>query len=318
MSIHTSRKNKTVKNYADFAIIDFLDHYEVDCKDSGNNVGRNWIGVEECVFCGCSGYHMAVNRQSKKVSCWSCGESSMIPRFVKELLRIEWKEVFEVIKRFGGDDQEFDFRETGNETILPSNLLDVSGAGLKYLENRGFTQHHVDKYHLKMTNHHSTLTVGDQTSIFGWRIIFPIIMSRKLVSYTGRDYTGKQGRYKNPFLEACVISSSSAIFNYDSLKKGQTGIILEGPTDAMRMGDQTCSLQGIKHTKEQVRYLAESDVKNFLICYDSSAYEKSRNLADSLSGLCGNVKIIKLLTADDPASLSDFEAVRLKKELLSL
>ncbi len=309
------RTNKNNTKFQEFDVEKFLEYYNISHKKSGKNVGLNWIGIEECPFCGLSGYHFAINEQSSGFHCWGCGEKGSIIKYIKVLLRCNTGKAFSILKQFWNPELEFHIRETGKEVILPSGLKKVDKYGKQYLANRGFDPEYIiEKYKLKQTGAGSFLNHKGTRSDFQYRLFIPIYMFRELVSYTGRDYTKKrEPRYQHPFLEACIVPPSSCIYNIDTVK--DRFIALEGPTDVWRMGDETISLQGIETTKEQIRYLTELNIKKAVIMFDSGKEDKARKLGYALKSVVPDVKIASL-DSGDPGELSDEEAVKIKQELL--
>jgi DNA primase len=309
-------RNKTNLKYFDFDIELFFQDYDIDYTSRGKNIGKDWIGLNECPFCGAQGNHFGVSSSSKGYHCWVCGEKGTIPTLIKEILQIDWNEVKEVIKKYSdGKIVEFSSRESGGKVILPSNLSDVNKIGMKYLKDRGFDSRSlVQKYKLKQTGMFSKLNHEGQTSDFRYRIIIPIYMNRQLVSYTGRDYTGKRDpRYRHPFIEACKIPPSSCIYNIDTVK--DRCLIVEGPTDVWKLGDGAVSIQGIEFTKEQIRFFYEKKLSKAVIMFDAGKEEKARQLGHILGGCIRDIQIASL-EDDDPGSLQAAEALKLKHSLL--
>lgn len=310
-----SRASKTFTKYQEFDIFKFLDHYNIPYIEHGKNIGNSWFALETCPFCDGGGNHFGINLQSKGYSCFICGEKGTPPNLVKELLRVSYGEALGIIKEFFNGELEFDIKETGSKVILPSGIIELSKSGGDYLKSRSFDPIYLrDKYKLQQTSGHSVLKHEGHKSDFKYRIIIPIYMNKQLVSFTGRDYTGQSAvRYKHVFIEACIIPPSSCLYNIDSVK--DKCILVEGPTDAWRLGDGAVSLQGIRHTKEQIRYLTDKNLKKVVILFDSGKEEEATKLAKILSSLIPVVQVA-FLPDGDPGELSDIEAVKIKHQLL--
>ena len=310
-----SRANKTSYKFQQFDIFKFLDKYDISYTEFGKNIGSQWFALEECPFCHGSGNHFGINIQSKGYSCWICGEKGSPPNLVKELLKVSYGEALSIINEFYDGELEFDIKETGENVIMPSGVIELSKSGGDYLKSRNFNPIYLrDKYKLQQTSGHSMLNHEGQKSDFKYRIIIPMFMNRKLVSYTGRDYTGMSDvRYKHVFIQACIIPPSSCLYNIDSVK--DRCIIVEGPTDVWRLGDGVISLQGIKYTKEQLGYIFDKGLKKVVILFDSGKEEEARKLAKILSSLIPVVQVA-FLPEGDPGELSDMEAIKIKRQLL--
>lgn len=309
---------KKSNKYKNFDIERFLNDYDIEFKESGKNIGRGWWGIRDCPFCGDSHYHLGINLTSKKVSCFVCGESAMIPRFVKEILNLtEWSEVIAIVRNYHDGDLYYDPRQTGNKIIWPTDIINIDNIGMQYLQARNFGIDTVEKYRLKQTSHRSILRYEDHKSDFRWRILIPIIMNRKVVAYTARDYTEQQSpKYQHPILEAAIRSTASCIYNYDSLPEYGTGIFVEGTTDVWRWGKQTAAFMGVTFTKKQLKDIAEKHLKKAVIAFDENAMDKARKLGRSLIGIVDQIKVANI-GKGDPAELDPFEAIKIKHQLLN-
>lgn len=302
--------------YSRFEIESFLSDYGVDYKSSGKNIGRNWWGVKDCPFCGDSGYHLGINLTTKKVSCFVCGESSMIPRFIKETLKLDnWGEVLQIVGKYIDGDIYIDPRSNGTEVIWPTEVSQASEACEGYLKNRNFSKEIIEKYRLKQTSFRSYLYLDDEEHDFRWRVIIPIIMNKQVVSYTGRSYNGRDPKYQHASLEASIVSSASCIYNYDTLTEGGTGIFVEGPTDVWRFGDQAVAMMGVKYTKKQLKFIADKKLKRAVIVFDENAYTMGRKLAEALIGIVDIIRMVDI-GGGDPGELDPIESIRIKSQLL--
>lgn len=313
-------RQKTSK-YASFDIDSFLKEEGYDFKTVGKNIGRNWWGIKECPFCGDDRYHLGVNILTKKISCFVCGESCQIPRFVKETKGFkenEWNLVFNLVNKYIGDGYvDFDPRENASKLIWPTGLKDIDSVGKKYLLDRFFEPEEiVNEYKLQQTSHMSKLRIDDYESDFRWRIIIPIIMEKRVVSYTGRDFTERQDpKYQHPIIEASLVSTHSVIYNYDSLEEGGIGFFLEGPTDVWRLGKNCVAMMGTKFTKKQLTFISKKRLKKAFIIFDEGAQDKAKKFANALIGLIDDIRIVDI-GEGDVAELDPIEAIRIKQQLM--
>ena len=308
------KRNKNFQ-FEQLDILKLFDFYHIEYTEHGKNVGSGWVGLKVCPICGITGNHLGINIQSEYWHCWGCGGKGNPVNLIKEILKININETLEIIKKFYNGALEFNIKETGDKVILPSNVTELCQSGGDYLKSRGFNPIYIrDKYQVQQTGMSSKVSLGEITSDFSYRIIIPIWMNRKLVSYTGRDYTGlREPKYKHSFIEACIIPPSSCIYGIDFVK--DKAIIVEGPTDVWRMGDGTISLQGIQWTREQLVYLSEKNLKKAVVLYDSGKEEEATKLANILTGFIPVVQVA-YLEEDDPGNLSDIEALKIKYQLI--
>lgn len=313
---------KKIRSYADFDIQSFLEDHNIDYKEEGKNIGRNWWGIDECPWCSATGYHLGVNLKTKKLSCFVCGDSARIPRFISDVLHCEWERTKELVALYSNGEIYVDDRSSSEQVTWPTGVIDINNRGLKYLTSRNFGQEHIEDYRLKQTNHRSFLNFdfGDGDvfhSDFRHRILAPIIMRRRIVGYTGRDITDQQDpKYQHALLEATIIPVGSCIYNYDTLPEGGVGIFVEGITDVWRLGKQVAGMMGVKHTFKQLRYIAEKKLKKGIILFDEGADDKAEKLCHDLIGIIPIIKKARLTRGGDPGDLNPFDAFKIKQQLL--
>jgi len=312
------RKKYNRLQFSDLDIESLLTENDVDWSDSGKNIGRNWIAINDCPYCGGTGYHFAINRESRIGSCFQCGQSANPVNYLKAVLNADFRTVKDLIKQYStGEVSVINYRDNGKYCILPSNLHHVFGNGMKYLKNRGFDETDVEEYNLQQTGKDSYITTSDHRSDFRYRIFIPIYMNRRLVSYSGRDWTrDRDPKYQHPVLEACIISAAGSIFNYDSVEPHGQAIIVEGMTDAMKLGTGAMSLQGVTYTKEQLRFIQDKQLSKAFILFDEGARDKAEKLANALNDFITEVKVVTLLKHSDVGEMDKFDALKLKHYLL--
>lgn len=109
-----------------------------------------------------------------------------------------------------------------------------------YLTDRGYSDNDLE-WLVKRFKLRSALT-----GQFAYRIIIPVYVSGRLVTWTARTITGDRLRYKTlstdsetaakSDLPVAAISIKETLFDYDALRKGgEILVITEGPFDAMRV-----------------------------------------------------------------------------------
>lgn len=284
-----------------FNIISYLDDRSIPYETSGKNISQGWIGLA-CPFCADHSTHLGINLTSSAYSCWRCGASGSIYNLLKE-----WEtNIKEVMEQYS--DREFrgyDFtRKAGSETVLPEDAERTpQNFHTSYLLSRRYDPEFVtQKYRLLFCS-----PFGD----FRYRIIVPIFMDNKFVSYVGMDATREQEeKYKNAPIEKCQIPVKKCLYNMP--RKSDSVIVVEGILDAWRLGDNAVATLGTKFTIEQVALL--SRYRNVYIMYDMEAKDEADDLSMSLAGLVGHVEVITL-EKGDPDDLTTEEAMAIKYEL---
>lgn len=305
-------KNK----YQDFDIFSFLNDYNIEYKESGTNIGRNWLGVSECVFCGAPNFHLGLHKKSKNINCFVCGGSGTLFTFIKEVLKINSYEVKNIISKYSNGYIDFKEITTGSEVILPSNMQEsVPKSAFNYLKSRKFNAFRLkEKYGIQFTKNYSVVETEEIRQDFAYRIVVPIFYKNKLVSYTARDYTGLgDPKYRHPEKTVCIEAPADIMYNTGSVK--DRAVIVEGVTDVWRMGDESISGQGIKFTKNQINQIRNLNLKRVAILLDENAEKQAEKLAEDLRGIVPDIRI-GYLDSGDPGDLSDKEAFLLKRKLL--
>ncbi len=162
---------------------------------------------------------------------------------------------------------------------------------------------------------YSYLKVNDMSWDFRWRIIIPIIMDREIVTYTGRDFTNNQDpRYRNAPIEAGTILTSECVYNLDSVT--DRALIVEGPTDVWKLGEEAIATLGVKFSHAQINRILKKKLKKVVILFDSGAEGAARLLADALNPYIEDLKVY-IVNDLDPGSMDYIEAHKMKYDLLN-
>ncbi len=292
-----------------FDIYAYLDSQNIHYKESGKNIGRNFLGVC-CPFCGDSSYHLGINKRTKGMTCWKCGRKNLL-QFVQEIENVSKREAYTIIEKF--QDKELSYLDipdripTENDVQLPKGCTkNFPGLAIDYLEQRNFDPEELIKTY--------NLYYGQITTNFQHRIIVPVYYKRELISYVGRDVTGKlQNKYRNSSIEESKIPVKDTLFNLDTVK--DKVIIVEGVFDVFRLGRGTVATFGTKYKKEQIAKLI--GVKQAFILFDADdpdAPEQAERMGKDLTCFVDHVEQVTLQEGD-PANLTPTDALKLKKYL---
>jgi hypothetical protein len=239
----------------------FLDQHQVPYSTRGPNLSRQMLGLT-CPFCGEDdpSAHMGVPLVGQWYSCWrnKSHRGRQPHKLIMQLLHCSWTEANAIVGSGGTEiPSEENFLSAitkmlsgpATEAKVPTGILTLPkefkpltgqqrGLGrhcVQYMRNRGYQPDDIDlleeRYHLKYAT----------TGPFAYRVIWPIYMHEKLVTWTGRAITKSIARYKTlskhdnpPALEAIT----DTLFDYPHLKyhAGEKLFICEGPMDSMRVG----------------------------------------------------------------------------------
>ena len=297
----------------------FLRDYNIDHSTRSSHSTRGWVNIE-CPLCrGNPGYHggFVVDdpRFDEGYRCWRCGWH-WIPKVIAALLKIDTIDAIKLAKKYGLSDKRERSRENrtkrrrkspdsaiGFDAFLPLDRLCV-----RYLEQRGFDARKLES--------EWGLRSAPITSPYCYRVIAPIYLDGVLISYQGRDITGKSKmKYKACLREHEAYPHQHSLYGIDKAK-GKTGLILEGITDVWRIGPPAVGTFGIDWTIPQAGLFA-SKFDSYFILYDNDpqAVEQAYALARRLNhyGLTG--EIITLDDYQDPGEMTKKDVLELRRIL---
>ncbi len=307
-------------------MLDLLDYLQIQYKTSGKNVTGGWVEVC-CPFAGCSdpSFHLGINLQSGKYSCWICNSKGGSEKLIMNLASISYREAKSLINKFS-DDIVYSEEEkeapiiTGN--ILPKEATtELPALHRNYLIGRGFDPDYIQKKYGIL----ACYTTGD----YAYRIIIPIIINNILVNFTARDVSGQQEpKYLHCPNNRSILPIKDCLYNVDTIKK--KAIIVEGPTDVWRIGDGCCATMGTEYTRTQLSILALKELKEAYVLFDADATKtteynkhgeiinlgpsKAEKLAMIISAFCPKVEVIEL-DSGDPGDMDETEVKKLRKEI---
>lgn len=288
--------------------------------DDHKHARDGWIQVE-CPFCiGNAGYHLGWCVQDEYFHCWRCGWHSM-DEVVAELTAVKGFDLKQLLS---------EYRTTSKARSRSSKASTKGGADrlklplcgelckphIRYLESRGFDPVKLESLWGLM----GTKGIGRYKN----RIIAPVHLNGTMVSYQGRDVTGKQElRYKACAIEKEVVHHKHTLYGIDHCK--DSIVVVEGISDVWRLGYGAACTFGIKFTTSQLRMIASKKRRYVLFdTQDPQAREQGKKLADMLALLPGLTEYIELgsthawinpKAGKDPGNLTQREANAIMAEL---
>lgn len=292
--------------------------------DYSTKVNRNWVNTR-CCFCGGSSYKLGFNPQEDYCTCFACGGHDLYDA-LSRLLNVPKNQLKELLSNYAGRvnvTKELNHK-TINKLELPTN--EFTKAERKYLESRGFNPDYLhDKY---------KIVGGGIVGKWKHRIIIPILLNGKVVSWTGRSILSKERlieleipRYKNLAIDDSIIDPKSTLFNLDNCDKD--GVILtEGAFDVLRLsyldqnkqfGDNVICSFGIELTQTQIGIIADRFKKVFIL-FDNEiqAQKTARKFGVQLSAVGVDVEIVDAYSdfgVKDGAELTNEQVKIIRKEL---
>lgn len=267
--------------------------YEAICKQldipywtSGKN------NVEGCltIHCPCCpdndpdpSRHGNLNPADGSYSCWRC-KGSHPSVVIARAAHISVQAASNLIRKYttGVVAAKREEVKMANSITLPGSHtpLDIHR---NYLEGRGFDVDELQFYHgIKFTG------MMEKWEGMNWqfRVIIPVFDRRNnLVSFQGRDVTGKQDRYLFPPKEKQVRDCKTLLYGAELCGKKDALIVVEGVMDAWKLGAGAVCTFGSSVTQEQV--LEMSHWRKVFLAFDNepAAVQHARDVAKQLSSL---------------------------------
>ena len=295
-------------------VISYLNNNAVRYWTSGKNVKKGEINIK-CFNHADKSNHLRINPATGDIRCWHCGYLGKFTRLIQVIEDCNPEEAYKIYKKYSNRQistiqYEQKVIDHPNVLKLPSRFSNAfPELYKKYLERRGFNFYRTkDKYNLMASPFWGK---------YKFRIIIPIIMDGKMVSFVGRDITGEQYlSYQNCEETQSVLPRKEWIFNYDSIR-GDTCIICEGTIDAMKLGDGCIATLSANFTLAQILKLKKKGVEKFFLAYDSdeTGENKSKELEASLS-FAKEIHYIQLPDyAKDPGELKEDDIAYLRRQI---
>lgn len=291
-----------------YDIIGLLEEYNIDYKQEV----KDWVNVE-CPICqhhGTRGYKGGFNIGQGYYHCWNCGGHDIIFA-VSKLLNISYSDAGTILSRF----ETRYLPHSSKATIGRPSSIELIGSELsvyhrRYLRKRRFDPDYIiGKYMVRGTG-----LVGK----WCMRIIIPIMYNGRIVSYQGRDITGRaQNRYLTLSREKSIIDPKTILYNSDNCT-GESAVVVEGVFDAWRLGDGAIATLGTTVTDEQVKWLRDRRFRSIYILFDPEGKAQARaiKLAKRLGTICNRMTCIDVIDMEwehDPGDLTDDEVLQVRK-----
>lgn len=284
-----------------------------------NRVNRGWVNIH-CPYCTeVSGtFHGGFNTSGDYYHCWKCGGHDF-KQTLSLITNISRSQIDELIHQYSGRNSVLDKlnkkKAKALKLELPTNTL--LPAEREYLRKRNFNPKYLhEKY---------KLVGGGLTGSWKFRIIIPLILNGKIVSWTGRSILSKEKindlripRYKNLSIEQSVIDPKSILYNLDNCRN-EVAVLTEGAFDVMRLGDDFFCSFGTELTQSQISMIKERFRKVFVM-FDNEieAQEKARKFGLQIASMGVEVEIVDAYSdfnKNDGAELSCDEVKMIRKEL---
>lgn len=294
-------------------LIDFLDTYQVDYSLSGKNIGRNYIGVIPCPYCGDSRNHFGIHKERKHGNCFSCGRSSHPLKIVSFFGRMNMEKAFNLLISMAeetGDVQtrvndifhvskkEYTIRPLQTDPLPLSRQITINDLSANNYLKDFFDERHLTMWHV----HRYDLRISLDPKRKGY-IIFPLRINGKPVTYQMRAITHK--RYH------AADHLEQYLFNEDRIVNGQPLILVEGFLDMTRIDTYiTCcypnSIQVVTGGLKSISAMQRSRLTKYqpnplIVMFDNDSWQDFYKIKNSMPY---DVDYIILPKGTDPSSLT--------------
>lgn len=285
--------------------------------DFNTRINRGWTNIT-CPFCDDKTFNGGFNNAGDYYHCWKCGGHNF-KQALARAVNIPFNEVDILIEQYAGRNSLLNKlnkkQAKAIQLTLPTNTF--TPAERKYLKQRNFSP--------KLLHEKYKIVGGGITGAWKYRIIIPLILDGKIVSWTGRSILSKQKinelkipRYKNLSIEQSVIDPKSILYNLDNCIS-QTAVLTEGAFDVMRLGDGFFCSFGTELTQAQIIEIKNRFSKVFIM-FDNEveAQTKARKFGLQIASMGVDVEIVDAygdFNKNDGGELTESEVQIIRKEL---
>lgn len=286
-------------------------------------VVKKWINVC-CPFCKNpidTHFNGNFSLETPAYNCWRCGKHYWAEA-LSLLLGMNPIMTKKLASEYGNLPQSRFIKKDGAsrpKRIELPGFSELTEKENKYLVERGFDVDYLKKKF--------GIQGGGIAGKWSFRIILPIFYEGKLVSWTGRSILPRSyideneiPRYKNLSVEESVVNPKDIFFNLDNSNKREV-ILVEGPFDVLKMGDDCICSLGTSVTNNQ-KLLLLNKYRKIYIAFDNevSAQKKAHKLGEELSSVGLDVEVVNICedyNKNDPGELIASEVTEIKNELFS-
>lgn len=234
-----------------------LDRYNIEYATAGRyHVTAGNVGIT-CPWCqNDDGFNLHISLDNKGWHCWRGNHRGRAPQpLIQALLKCPYSLADSLVNSSVDllpSDGDFINRLSSlfqpprrepvqvSELHLPKSFVPIRPIGsgrmfCSYLHRRGFPIDDIPA----LCDRFGLLRCADNSKWHG-RIIFPITINQKLVTWTGRHIDGSKLRYRSLSLDdedtPALMTIKSTLLWYDHLKQARgTLVVCEGPFDALKV-----------------------------------------------------------------------------------
>ena len=329
-----------------FNFKDFIISRGIGFVDSGPNVKKGNFNID-CPFCNLptshhSSKHLGIDPNTNFWACWRNKDhrGRKPHRLVMQLIGCNFKQAREIVGDSGGvfkadafealasgevfEEDKQEATSKGNYLHYPREFREFDGKYriedrfIDYMMDRGFRRelgNFIDRYSLKYC-------VSGQ---FSNRIIMPMTLHGRVVSWTSRAIGKASLRYMHLKAEDSYIPPKEFIYNYDNaMRGGEVLFINEGPVDAQKIdfySSEEVSAVGLLNMTCEGRQLYW--LKRVIGKYNKVVVLLDRGEVRAIDALMGTLSIFRnvmegefIETVNDPGELTSQQVKTLTKRYI--
>ena len=280
-------------------------------------VNKGWTNVT-CPFCDDKTFNGGFNNAGDYYHCWKCGGHNF-KQALARTVNIPFNEVDTLIEQYAGRNSVLNTlnkkQAKATKLTLPTDTF--TSAERKYLKERNFSP--------KLLHEKYKIVGGGITGSWKYRIIIPLVLNGKIVSWTARTILSKQQqqklkipRYKNLSIEQSVVDPKSVLYNLDHCED-KIAVLTEGAFDVIRMGDGFFCSFGTELTQSQISMIKQRFEKVFIMFdNEEEAQAKARKFGLQIASIGVEVELVDCygdFNKNDAGELNEKEVQIIRHEL---
>ena len=311
-------------------LVELFSEHNVPYATEGKNCQAGWVNVR-CPFCGDTSNHLGACVSTGVFNCWRCG-SHAPEQALTALLGLSREAVRAVMSRYGYYNSRVTSSQNTNEVIssrsveqikLPYVSMEWMQCHQQYLAARGYNvgevreQWLVDGFGMTSCIEYD----GGKVLDLRYRLFIPVYWEGRLVSWQARTISARERiRYITCPKSAEVRHCKDILYMSPVSPPTDWCVVVEGPTDAWRLGSRAVATLGVSWTYAQMRELAVRYSKvGVVFDHGETARRQAAALVSELGFRGVEAKDLSgWLSVSDPGSLTDSEASVLMNRVSSL
>ena len=303
-------------------ISEFLDDCGVNYKYEGKNIGDSFIGIESCPNCNKGNFHFGIHKKQLFGSCLVCKVFYSPIKIVSIFKKINIKEAFDYLVE--NNEYELDVEQKVKQILKPNKKVsEYYFRGMDDLpENKQITSEVLSKNPLlkrflkerkvkpwEIAKHDLRIGIKANKN----KIIFPVYVNGKIVSYQWRRIDKKQ--YHFP------LNLSHYLLWEDDISKSKICLLVEGILDAIHLKSFVDMFYPNKFSvttgftksvsKNQIKLLIEKQPKRLIVILDSDSWFDYNRIKNEIPF---DVDYVILPKEADPNSMSFTQLNKVFKE----